>query len=77
MSTSNESRILAALRVARTDTEVALVTGIPAPSVRRTRLQLVAAGRVVRSGAHAWIQREAHEMPESYHGRQHLARFTA
>lgn len=72
---SNQARILTALQTPRTDAEVAQLTGIPEPSVRRTRLHLVMAGAVVAqrdTGADGlrWVVRQSWQKPLVYSGVQ-------
>lgn len=71
---SQQTCLLVALKAAGrdlTDKELAAVTGLPEPSVRRTRLHLQAAGRVVR-GATGYRLRQPWEHPDKYEGDQVL-----
>lgn len=72
---STQTRIIKALRDsgrALSDRDVSALTGIPEPSVRRTRLHLQAAGTVVRDGA-GYRVREPWEHPNRYEGEQELS----
>lgn len=71
---TTQTRIIKALRDAGrplSDRDIASATGLPEPSVRRTRLHLQAAGTVVRDGA-GYRCRESWEHPDRYEGEQDL-----
>jgi hypothetical protein len=72
----NADRIVEALKVARlSDAELASQLRLPLPSVRRTRLHLVASGAAVYAGLDSegrqtWRTRLATDQPNTYMGIQ-------
>ena len=77
---TNQTRIVTALEqagCAMTDRELADATGLPEPSVRRTRLHLIASGTLVSVGADGdgrelWVVRKWWQHPQRYTGKQVL-----
>lgn len=71
---TNEARIISALREGPlTDGEISLLTALPVPSVRRTRLHLAMAGTVVKvkvAGKAHYRLRDSWEHPDRYEGVQ-------
>ena len=71
---TTQAKILSALRNINrplTDAQLAGVLNLPAPSVRRTRLHLQAAGAIVAEGD-GFIIRAPWYMPNVYTGKQAL-----